>query len=478
GDSACFTATASGWGALTYSWDLDGDGTDDTTTTENTICHKYEEADTYWVKVKIEDEMGCEAEDSVEVIIIKDIYIFRVLLTEEDWEGTGIKISGLQVDDSGKIWLTGTHRSESTSCYIRMDTLGHVDSLYNPTDEHFLDVRQDHLIEKYETDLGLDTFISQGSRGDTLYFPNREFDSLKVTPLYSSYPPWVYLEEFICPRIIGGNGWAFVWLRKSERKDSLYPGWEYALTKDGEPQYRIDLPSGYYTGSFAGQYLAIQYGPNSDYTNLIVYDTMGTELFTKSILDYKHLRFGLDGEKGIQKRYTLQPDGTVFYLDGPVENLTLVKADQYNEYRFSIPYVESADILIVGNWHANESNLLLYTLVVNEEETTRYLYFFNIEDTLELLWVQNTEIITEKIGFLNDSNVYIIGGLSGDIFTGNLEVYSRSNGSLLSSWPPKPLHLHCWPTYCCENDIILFDGCQAIEDYSAKVVLLKIEGGE
>ena len=69
GDSACFSASANGWGSLKYSWDFDGDGVFDTTTSGNEICHKYEEADTYWAKVQVEDEAGCIAEDSGEIII-------------------------------------------------------------------------------------------------------------------------------------------------------------------------------------------------------------------------------------------------------------------------------------------------------------------------------------------------------------------------------------------------------------------------
>ena len=77
GDSACLSASANGWGSLTYSWDFDGDGVFDTTTSGNEICHKYEEADTYWAKVQVEDEAGCIAEDSGEVVIEEMEYTFE-----------------------------------------------------------------------------------------------------------------------------------------------------------------------------------------------------------------------------------------------------------------------------------------------------------------------------------------------------------------------------------------------------------------
>ncbi|RLJ06718.1 MAG: hypothetical protein DRP16_04845, partial [Candidatus Aenigmatarchaeota archaeon] len=50
---ARFTTTAGGWGDITYSWDFEGDGVYDTTTTEPAIFHIYEETDTYLVKIKV-----------------------------------------------------------------------------------------------------------------------------------------------------------------------------------------------------------------------------------------------------------------------------------------------------------------------------------------------------------------------------------------------------------------------------------------
>ena|GEM_PF-2362252 len=88
-DSACFTADARGWGKLTYYWDFDGDGETDTTTAENAICHTYEESDTYLVKVKVEDEVGCEGEDSAEVVVIVGYhYTFEVDSSYTPWSYT------------------------------------------------------------------------------------------------------------------------------------------------------------------------------------------------------------------------------------------------------------------------------------------------------------------------------------------------------------------------------------------------------
>jgi len=92
---ACFTATAGGWGELTYNWDFDSDptvGTDgetDTITTENIVCHTYEEADTYWANVRVEDEVGCEAEDDAEVIIeLGYHYTFEIDSSYTPWSWT------------------------------------------------------------------------------------------------------------------------------------------------------------------------------------------------------------------------------------------------------------------------------------------------------------------------------------------------------------------------------------------------------
>lgn len=86
---ACLTATAGGWGNLTYSWDFDGDGAYDTTTTSPTICHTYEEADTYWASVRVEDKVGCEATDSAEVIIeLGYHYTFQIDSSYTSWSWT------------------------------------------------------------------------------------------------------------------------------------------------------------------------------------------------------------------------------------------------------------------------------------------------------------------------------------------------------------------------------------------------------
>ena len=86
---ASFTATAGGWGDIAYSWDFDGDGEYDTTTAENTVCYTYEEADTYWASVRVEDEVGCIAEDSAEVIIeLGYNYIFEIDSSYTPWSWT------------------------------------------------------------------------------------------------------------------------------------------------------------------------------------------------------------------------------------------------------------------------------------------------------------------------------------------------------------------------------------------------------
>ncbi|MCD6594453.1 PKD domain-containing protein [bacterium] len=94
GDSACFSASASGWGNLTYYWDFNSDGTFDTTTSDNEICHVYEEPDTYLAKVQAEDEAGCVAVDSAEIVIEEMEYTFE---SELLWS---YDLSGLPWQDS------------------------------------------------------------------------------------------------------------------------------------------------------------------------------------------------------------------------------------------------------------------------------------------------------------------------------------------------------------------------------------------
>ncbi len=105
---ACFTAEAGGWGELIYDWDFDGDGETDTTTAENTICHTYEEADTYWASVRVEDEVGCTAEDSVEVVIeLGYNYTFEIDSSYIPWSytfpATVTNLSVADASDDGRV---------------------------------------------------------------------------------------------------------------------------------------------------------------------------------------------------------------------------------------------------------------------------------------------------------------------------------------------------------------------------------------
>ncbi len=86
---ARFTTTAGGWGDITYSWDFEGDGVYDTTTTDSEVSHIYEESDTYLVKVKVEDLACCIAEDSIEVIIeLGYHYTFEIDSSYTPWSWT------------------------------------------------------------------------------------------------------------------------------------------------------------------------------------------------------------------------------------------------------------------------------------------------------------------------------------------------------------------------------------------------------
>jgi PKD repeat protein len=76
GNKVCFAVSSIFVAQLTYSWDFDGDGTFDTTTTDSGVCHTYTTPDTYWAKVKVEDGAGCEKKDSANLIIEQRGYVF------------------------------------------------------------------------------------------------------------------------------------------------------------------------------------------------------------------------------------------------------------------------------------------------------------------------------------------------------------------------------------------------------------------
>jgi hypothetical protein len=403
-------------------------------------------------------------------------YTFRVVMTNEDWEETGVDVYSMYADETGKIWLLG-NQSDSTSNYaVKMDTLLNIDTLYNAlgTNEY-----QGHLIEYFQSFNHYDTLRWAGTTsGDTMWlFEKYDFDSIRVTPLFKDEPAWVST-RYCHLEVIGENGWALF-----AYEDTLPDGsksYFYAIGKNGEPVFNVD--SSYYNGSYSGGYFAVQKSSATpDEFELTVYDTTSGELYSKSILDYQFLRFGGSSER-LQKMYSLEPDGSVFYLEGPVNDLTMVKADGVNEYRFEIPYPDSIDRLIIDNLVNKGSNLVLATaevvdigLIIQDK-----IYFLNTQDTLQLLWNSDTPMAAERIGFFANGDICIVGSGKGleNSFSSKIAIYSKSDGELLATWPDGFFPFSCWPGFKFEKGIVFLGGCpkEGVSDHSP--YLIKIEGGE
>jgi chitodextrinase len=67
--SVSFTVTASGTNVKKYEWDWDGDGIFDQETTENTVAHKFTESEVYTINVRITNQQGKSAQNSVDITV-------------------------------------------------------------------------------------------------------------------------------------------------------------------------------------------------------------------------------------------------------------------------------------------------------------------------------------------------------------------------------------------------------------------------
>jgi hypothetical protein len=480
----CFKAIVTTTGPLptppefTYDYDWENDASYDLTDAGDSVCHTYTLGDSLWAKVKA-TTATYTAENSVEVVVPEEEeYTFEVLRTEADWESYNIRIYDLVTDDEGKLWLAGVQRPYNQG--IRIDTItGEIDTLYDLDEMGYYAVRNKHVLRKFSNQVNIDTIITQF---DTVFLPETEFDSLVVQPLFSDYPPWAITEKFINPGIIGSGGYYFAQLADSERKDSLYPGWKYAIGKDGELKHKIDLQLGQYTGSCSGNYFALQYGigVDSGYTNLTLCDTSGAILWTKQILYYSLLRFGWDsGEPGIPKKYILQPNGNAFYLRGPEDELKLVMTNLLGDYEYAIPLADSMTRLMIGNLFAEDERLLLHTMETYPDTDINRIYFFDISDSLRVLWsTVATEIEPDKFGILTNGNPYITGCQISDYFSGIIDVFSRNDGSLITTLPDEPIRSSCWGKSVVHGDLILYLGCKEGGGFVPQAKLIKIKGGE
>jgi len=439
GDSACFTATASGWGALTYSWDLDGDGEYDTITTENTICHKYEEADTYWARVRVEDEVGCEGEDSVEVIIKKEEYTFDVVMTEEVWEGKDFYPTDWIFDDEGTPWILGYAKEDSNAYYMISDTLGNIDTLYSL---EFADVdipqapiwiKDRHILHRYFSNI--DDTVIYGI--DTVVHTRLKFDSLTVTPIFGNGPSWKFIHKFIEPIAIRGNGWAFVKIIQSNEADSVYPGWKYAIAHNGEPDVKIDIegevwpiwPDESIAIKVVGSYLAINtVSPALDSITISLFDTSGNFLYSKNHLS--------DRAGKTASNFVLIDDGTMVYVDGIIGNAVIKKSTLTEEYSYPIEYDE---LYLVCNNYSN------YRLLVTANSpqsigssSIQYLYYFDIADSLKLVW-SDTLAEDRRVNKLLSNGDIISWYSEAGTYLRSIRILSSENGGFISSWSNRAL---------------------------------------
>ncbi|RKZ27879.1 hypothetical protein DRQ36_11205, partial [bacterium] len=473
GDSACFTATASGWGALTYSWDLDGDGTDDTTTTENTICHKYKEADTYWVKVKIEDEMGCEAEDSVEVIIKKEEYTFDVVMTEEVWEGKDFYPTDWIFDDEGTPWILGYAKEDSNAYYMISDTLGNIDTLYSL---EFADVdipqapiwiKDRHILHRYFSNI--DDTVIYGI--DTVVHTRLKFDSLTVTPIFGNGPSWKFIHKFIEPIAIRGNGWAFVKIIQSNEADSVYPGWRYAIAHNGEPDVKIDIEGEVYPDD---EYFALNDNKLAVFaSNVIgniytinVYDTSGALLYSTPELNWC-------GPACM--KFEILSNGSIIHLSGNSNGIQL-----FRQYYLEIDSFAISDTnYIAVNWAVANNRLFLVYCVINTGGA--YRYYFDISDSLALIWdYEITNRCQKSFSILDDNNpCFDITEYLEPNFSWQLNVLSALNGNIIGEWPNTPFVVRRLPfTSVKSNYMLIKDLAEANPPLEPKFLIIRIEGGE
>jgi len=418
---------------FTYDYDWENDASYDLTDAGDSVCHTYTPGDSLWAKVQA-TTATYEAEDSAEVIMPEGSeYNIRVLFAVPEYDSTYFRVTDVAMDDDGMFWLEGDWP------LAIMDTCGNRILIDDILEGSYL--KDHHLVKKFSSLKSIDTvFVSSKDSFWTEVDSVFEYDSTLVRSLYNDYPDWVGYDSVYRIDRIEKNGWAIVKMNKTKENDSLYPGWEYAFTKDGEiimdnPGWRCRSPyCQFKNGLFAGL--------NSDNKEVFVLNSNGSIIFSGPFCDYQMPWWGMGADRLDEPGFELLEDSSLVYFTGPFDSLQVVKTDFTNEYSFILPpdiTVDSAKI----NFFI-ENNRMLIRLSRNAVSDTgrrwftSYVYYFDISDSLQLLWHDTMDVHIDYAGVLPDGNPYIVAwekDATFELLGWKIRVLDGTNGNVLRMFP-------------------------------------------
>ena len=486
-DSACFAADASGWGELTYCWDFDGDGTDDTTTTDPTICHIYEESDTYLVKVRVEDKVGCEEEDSEEVVVEVSKYTFRVLFDEVKLEETGISVSSFGHHENGEPLILGTmsywNRTDliGSLYYVIVDTNYNIDTLgkeiqhggrlqsgipiepYTMKQDNNAFLANNHIIKQFFSFCGFDTFITGNPLEDvdTTYDSTFTCDSIIITPVFYDYPNWkIEIDREYDYPYVGSHGWTVNTVPPAESL-MLYPEDELAILKDGKICGRLNHIYRHVSTQISGSKVAVIKG---GYDTIWVYDSTASLLYTLN-----------SGFTNSITHFTLLEDGSSVFLwsdNGVSWSLRRFRNDMNYSFNIPVPLVNN-ECIYIGNNHI----LLVINKHKNPEKAD--LFYFDITDSLTLIWEKTLEgriLIAGDILDNTDVCAVTLGPKGNEAW--RIEILSGKNGELVSSYPEDTEHVFRGLNVKVNTDLIYIDGYKIDGEEFEKIIQVERKGGE
>jgi len=357
-------------------------------------------------------------------------YTFRVVMTEEIWDGKDFSPTDWIFDDDGTPWIIGSSDWVTDSLggfqwELISDTLGNIDTLCPNTGKYYR--LGNYILEKFRHLSYTDTIIAYGHAVDTIVPGKSVFDSLVVTPIFGGEASWKYTYGFIEPLIIAKNGWSLVTIYKDPIAESLFPGWKCAIAHDGEIDEEIDIDKILYPDTdfckLKGSYFAVRaldsIGPGYQYD---VYDTSGDFKFSSEHMNFQSL---------FSQKFDLLSDGSLLYVAGTRDSAVFKRKDASNEWSYPINDTTVDGVI----WGFNQNKILLeaYPATHWRETTKCHLYYLELEDSIEHIWNYPIDDGVYRISILDTDDILVLSS-PPDSMVKRFQILSPENGNEITDW--------------------------------------------
>jgi len=478
------TATLNGatWGTgplptppeFAYDYDWENDATYDLTDAADSVCHTYTPGDSLWAKVKA-TTATYEAEDSAEVVLPQStLFVVETLLTQSEWDALcddNISFYFIRKDDNEEPSIAGQISFyEGSKWYeydVRLDTSGTLDTLSSePSPGGFFTYPHVYGTKEFESVYDSTVFVTVDE--ETTIYRWFERDSLVISYYYSSYPSWAFTQPYVWPLEIGTDGWSIVSIDRHPEADSLYPGWRYAIAHDLEIISRLDIDHMSSMSQVEIMQPWIIYldslDDNTGKQKLTIFDMNGDLVSSFQVFLYV-------SEKKIPVPTYVQ-DSSIIAFTGESDSLVLNKIREDTTYRYVFPTPEFHDSMAVLFEAYKDYLLIAQAKLVppGNDNTTEYLYYFDLSDSIDLVWIDTIYIPIAATGMMPSGDPYLFVTTS-DPCEWSIWFYSRTDGERYFQWPETPINCGCGLAFdSYENYILILTAC---DDPESRLMIIR-----